>query len=469
VKARTAVVLALLFASAGAFASCSAGGPDDGDGEGYDSGIGSDGDAGASGDVQPTDGSAAEAAAPDCTVLSPVTAGDWQPWSGAADAAPDGPTSPSGRAYAGLAWGRVGSLPVAILFGGGSLSAGVLGDAWRFDPSRSSWSPSPGGPGARSGLSLYFAGDMLDASAPSNGFVLFGGENQDYIGDTWRFSAGTWSLVCGGPDAGACACGPCGRAHHSIAYDSRRAQAVLFGGRTDSGPLQETWLLDAGASTWSPACATSCEAGTACCTPPSPRSDHALAYDATRGITVLFGGTDANDNYLGDTWEWDGQVWTEAHPAHSPPARAGHAMSAAPGTSGVVLVGGVSGSGPVRDAPWTWDGTDWTPVTVSGATPVARAFGVMATDPVDQAALLFGGGSTGEYEDTWLLSLARTTPEGGCPAEASAPSACARLDSCCTELSNSLEQQDCMSAVTGSNEPTCQSALSLLEDGGICP
>ena len=35
-----------------------------------------------------------------------------------------------------------------------------------------------------------------------------------------------------------------------------------------------------------------------------------MAYDAARGVTVLFGGYDGA-NYLGDTWEWNGTSWTQ--------------------------------------------------------------------------------------------------------------------------------------------------------------
>src|SRR5436190_11706083 len=34
----------------------------------------------------------------------------------------------------------------------------------------------------------------------------------------------------------------------------------------------------------------------------------AMVHDSNRGVTVLFGGTDGDD-YLNETWEWDGQIW----------------------------------------------------------------------------------------------------------------------------------------------------------------
>src|SRR5438067_3013711 len=40
----------------------------------------------------------------------------------------------------------------------------------------------------------------------------------------------------------------------------------------------------------------------------SPRVGHAMAYDAGRAITVLFGGS-ANGTSSGQTWEWNGTDW----------------------------------------------------------------------------------------------------------------------------------------------------------------
>ena len=52
---------------------------------------------------------------------------------------------------------------------------------------------------------------------------------------------------------------------------------------------------------------------------------HALAYDSGRSRVVLFGGEDAAFAPLGDTWEWDGDEWTQVADT-GPAPRAGHAM-----------------------------------------------------------------------------------------------------------------------------------------------
>ena len=66
--------------------------------------------------------------------------------------------------------------------------------------------------------------------------------------------------------------------------------------------------------------------------PPRARRDASLAYDAQRGVIVLFGGmaATANDRVsqsLNDTWTWDGRNWTQLHPASLPPPRFAASMT----------------------------------------------------------------------------------------------------------------------------------------------
>lgn len=84
------------------------------------------------------------------------------------------------------------------------------------------------------------------------------------------------------------------------------------------------------------------------------------------GKVVLFGGRMGTNQFLADTWIWDG-TWTQVMPPVSPGARANGVMVELDGV--LVLVGGV---GRVNDSlevlgdTWTFDGATWT--QVSGAT-----------------------------------------------------------------------------------------------------
>ena len=73
------------------------------------------------------------------------------------------------------------------------------------------------------------------------------------------------------------------------------------------------------------------------------RNWYSVAYGAARTRVVLFGGLDQNGHGLGDTWEWDGQSWSEQFPGASPSQRgpAGVAYDAL--RKRVVLVGGHPG------------------------------------------------------------------------------------------------------------------------------
>src|SRR5690606_5722163 len=97
-----------------------------------------------------------------------------------------------------------------------------------------------------------------------------------------------------------------------------------------TGPLGDTWEHNGIA--WTPKAIAG----------PPARSDHAMAYDAARGVTVLFGGFDgAADS--GETWEYDGTAWSLVS-ISGPSARSGHAMVFDSARGVTVLFGGsVSG------------------------------------------------------------------------------------------------------------------------------
>ena len=46
-----------------------------------------------------------------------------------------------------------------------------------------------------------------------------------------------------------------------------------------------------------------------------------MGFDVQRGAAVLFGGADANNQQLDDTWEWQGPGWIQRAPANIPAAR----------------------------------------------------------------------------------------------------------------------------------------------------
>ncbi|MCK5683964.1 hypothetical protein KAJ27_07580 [bacterium] len=138
-------------------------------------------------------------------------------------------------------------------------------------------------------------------------------------------------------------------------------------------------------------------------TGPVARNDHAMAYDSIRGRTVVFGGATKSDGNLGDTWEWDGNVWTEITPVDmlgdgNPTARQDCRMEFEIDRNVCILFGGNNGS----NETWAWDGSEWrelAPATV----PPGRQNHSLVFDPTRQVLVLFGG-SNGPNANVWELS-----------------------------------------------------------------
>jgi hypothetical protein len=137
--------------------------------------------------------------------------------------------------------------------------------------------------------------------------------------------------------------------------------------------------------------------------------EFSVADDPSAGDVVLFGGV---DNFA-NTWLWNGDAWTLAHPALSPPGRYGAAVAYDPESGQVLLFGGRLEPGtPVNDT-WGWDGRSWEELDAGagGATPGDGA--AMAWDPARNQMLLVtrpaaatGGGQTWIWTGTrWQRQL----------------------------------------------------------------
>ena len=127
-----------------------------------------------------------------------------------------------------------------------------------------------------------------------------------------------------------------------LAYDSARDVVVMFGGNDGSATPSELWEFDG--RVWQ----LRSIAG------PHGRNYPALAYDPKRQRTVLYG-----DTLTHDTWEWDGEAWTELTVVTDPGPRAKAAMTWDPQLGKIVLFGGTVTSSVWFTDTWTWDGTTW--------------------------------------------------------------------------------------------------------------
>ena len=231
--------------------------------------------------------------------------------------------------------------------------------------------------------------------------VLFGGSACDDAGcrpvaETWTWDGTNWTEEKP-PQS------PPPLHAASMAYDGTSERVVLFGGclvAACPSPTQ-TWTWDG--TTWTRHLGA---------TAPSPRHGASMAFDAARGVTLLFGGIGADGSNLADTWSWDGSAWTQIPTPTTPPARAFAGMTYNASSREIFLYGGGRKTCPtctsfLQDA-WTWDGQEWSPVQASGPPPIEDV-GLVYDRAADEVVLFGGRGkvagadnvAVGALRDTW--------------------------------------------------------------------
>jgi hypothetical protein len=252
-------------------------------------------------------------------------------------------------------------------------------DLWEFDGVR--WVALPPSGEKISGIALAF-------DTKNKRVVSFGGYNGSSIADVRALENNSWKIL--GKNAEMAAAEP------GFVYDSGRERFVAFGGSAGQGQAHgRTWELIGDAWTEVPGSG------------PPARQGHVMVYDARRSRVVVFGGTGSGvpgqrPPTLGDTWEFDGQRWTQVQiTGPSPRFAAGAAYDSRRGR--VIIFGGLDANGFVGDT-WAWDGSAWTKLSDTGPEP--RAMGYLAYDKARDRVVLFGGRKgypNGDLNDTWEL------------------------------------------------------------------
>jgi hypothetical protein len=202
-----------------------------------------------------------------------------------------------------------------------------------------------------------------------------------------------------------------------MAFDDARARVILFGGELPgTGLVRDTWEWDG--QQW-----TQVED-----TGPLPRRGHAMAYDPMRQRIVLFGGLTGAASATGDTWEWDGNLWTQVADTGPEPC---HGAGMAFNGEAIELFGGSrpGTTGKRFQDTWEWDGEHWTLRQDIG--PAARWGVAITTDVVRSRIVLFGGSplepgdaaAAGQLlADTWEhAGTAIQPPPGGGPPPGQGP------------------------------------------------
>ncbi|HTL36808.1 MAG TPA: kelch repeat-containing protein [Kofleriaceae bacterium] len=330
--------------------------------------------------------------------------GDTWLWNGHAWRQAQSPNSPSPRLDAGMAYDAVHQQ--VVLFGG-TVTGGSKTDTWTWDGT--SWTEHlVAGPTSGSDLAWDDASQRIIA----NGTWEWDGSTWSQVSSTkppglivegqaghvlayssaqlWQWGNGTWTQLAAPTITPA-------RSSSAVAYDAKRAQLVVVGGFTTFGQplLDDTWEWN-GASWNKPASLPQ----------PADLGNTAAAYMPWQGKTLVFGGRRSQASVINnETWQWDGQVWTQRLPANAPSARYDHAMAAR--TNDVILFGGTIGTLPGDELGdmWRWDGTNWSPISFTDG-PSPRTDVSLAYAADRDRIVLYGGeldvfGTTTVYNDTW--------------------------------------------------------------------
>ncbi len=194
-----------------------------------------------------------------------------------------------------------------------------------------------------------------------------------------------------------------GEEAQSPAYDEQSGELIAL------NSYGETWALDVQHMRWrklDPARV------------PTTRCGHGMTYDAESDRVILFGGFGCmtpNDSAHSETWAFDfesGQ-WTQMHPQSSPSPRMYFGMAYDRASDRVVLWGGRTLQ-PIRDhAVWLYDFNhdQWESLDVGNGPSQVLAYPGMVYRPDSDDFLVFGGAAlhspfVGDVSDeTWRLDL----------------------------------------------------------------
>lgn len=280
------------------------------------------------------------------------------------------------------------------------------------------------------------SGHVAAFDSDRNVAVVFGGSIESGpTDDLWeRDATGAWTQKT--------IARPPARTQAVMAYDKNRHVMVLFGGAAALGTmLGDTWEYDG--TKWTQKSVSG----------PSPRTGSTMIYDEKEKTILLFGGFEGVPSthplaLLNDLWKYDGTSWTALSPATSPAARREHAMTWDSTRNVAVMFGGIRGIPPGNTATssnfetwelsftgsaWTWTCTGGLGIALDGCPvstthPTARSAAQLAYSSALNQVVLFGGlvfvsGANANGSDTWTYNGAWTAQTEQISPEARSDSA----------------------------------------------
>ena len=203
---------------------------------------------------------------------------------------------------------------------------------------------------------------------------------------------------------------PAARALHQMTYDSDRAKHVMFGGIdvlfvTLLSELQE---YDSALNSWELVAPNF--GGIYHPTGPVARIVNHQAYDPTRGLTVIHGGSNQAGDSLDDTWLWDGTGYRLQVSAQAPSAlfsQNGN-MGFCPAIGKIVMVGTDQTTTPIPQFQvWTLDENGWNQIYFepTATLPSERRGPTVLTDDIRRLILFSGSTPQTTFNDLWALDM----------------------------------------------------------------
>lgn len=240
---------------------------------------------------------------------------------------------------------------------------------------------------------------------------VFGGRNAPagtagsvYYNGLYAYDAvaNTWTTLSPENDVNAPSVG----FRESMAYDPILNRLVIFGGLSNATAgvyISTCHVFDLTTNTWS-----QIPNPTPGVTGPLETDGGHMAYDATSGSLVLFGGTNNGGVRTDATWLLSGTTWTQVTGLVSgvtvPLPRNIHGMASRSAPyNDVIVVGGTAATGPATTVnsteTWRWDGatSTWSLITpINSTLPVSWVSGnELVYDSVRQVLVINNGTGTG--------------------------------------------------------------------------
>ena len=268
-----------------------------------------------------------------------------------------------------------------VLAGGVAFTKGKLSyfaDYWTWDGKN--WDQVPA-------TEVGVMGARLTYDAKEREVLMFGGvENKSRVSGALRMWNGIkWVTLASEDEIGA--------ADPGFVYDSRRDRVVAFVPAAN-GSAVRTYEWNGRA--WRPSRSIG----------PYGKAGSAAAFDAKRGVSILFGGDRTND-----VWEFDGLSWQRIQPASGPGGRMYPSAVYDDALGTVVVHGGAGTDHKWSPETWAWDGKEWKKLGDTGpALEMAIAYdkkrdrivGVGTTSHEDNKA----GMETWEFDGTTWTKVA---------------------------------------------------------------